>query len=128
HSAPVIAGDHADRAANDERGEDRRETDDHRNPGAVDDPGKHVAAQLVGAEPELRVGMSSRRSDARFGVGLDREEAGEDRSQDDEGDPPDGYPEDRTEFLSRPLAWQDDPLGCRAALGGEDGIDVELAG
>ena len=69
-------------------GEDHRgEADHHRHPGAEDEPGQHVSAELVGAEqvfggaarlPERR--FEARRQAADLGI-MGRQHVGEDRHE-----------------------------------------------
>ena len=66
--AADVAGQEPDHAAEDRAEQGRRQADDERHPGAVDDARVDVAAEMIGAEPVL----APRRRQALRGVGGDR--------------------------------------------------------
>ena len=79
--------------------QDRGEAHDHRDPRAEDEPGEHVAAEMVGAE-QMRAaapGLPDRRAEAvaeRADLGIvGREQLGEDRHEGDAHE--DGRRDDR---------------------------------
>jgi hypothetical protein len=84
--APVAieAGDQSDRDADQRRDQDGAEGGDQRGAGAIDDAGEDVAAELVSAKPGLGGGRLQRIRDALC-QRIERQEAGEDRGQRDQG-------------------------------------------
>ena len=83
--AAEVAGEHAQRPADEESDEDARAGDRERDPGAVDAPGEHVAADAVGAEPEFVArseGEVARTVDACGVVADERQVVGEHGEED----------------------------------------------
>ncbi len=65
--AAQVAGDDAERGADGAGEDDGGEAHHHRDPGAEDEPGQHVAAQMIGAEQMLAAaaGLPGRGMEAR---------------------------------------------------------------
>ena len=79
--AAAVAGDHAERRADDQADDDAGDADDQRDPGAVDAAGEDVAAEAVAAEPEVGAraeGVVAGAVDALVGQADERQVVGED--------------------------------------------------
>ena len=83
-AAADIAGNDADDAADQHRGEDRDRADDERQAGAPEQAGEDVAPEGIGAEPMRRRGTLQTRQDVLIERVVRRDDRSEQRERDDE--------------------------------------------
>ena len=109
----AVPSDEPEGDRDDHRTDDRREADEHRDPGRVDEPAQLVAAEMVGSEPVVTRGGQELVGELVVRV-VGREERCEHGHEEHEDDPPECH--DRDLVAHEPLDGA--PRRCRRHVRG----------